>query len=59
MKVDKSQTVFHVLLLQQVQRLQQLGTGQSEFRGIAAALFPFAATTAGQFDTDADIGAYT
>ena len=55
MEMDESQTVFHILLLQQVEGLQQLGTGQSELRSIAATLFPLATTTAGQLDADADI----
>ena len=59
MEVDESQTVFHVLLLQQIEGFQQFGTGQSELRSVATTLFPFATATAGQLDADADIRAHT
>ena len=45
MEMNQFQAIFHVLLIQKVQRFQQLAGGQAEFAGIASALFPL--STAG------------
>ena len=58
-EVDEAQTVAHALLVEHFQGFEQLGTGQSELRGIAAALFPLTATARCQLDTNADVRAYT
>ena len=58
MEMDESQAVAHILLVEQFQCFQQLGTGQTELRSVAAAFLPFSAAAAGQLDADADIGAH-
>ena len=58
-EVDEAQTVAHALLIEQLEGFEQLGTGQSELRGVAAALFPLAATARCQLDAYADVRAYT
>ena len=55
MEVNQAQAVAHTLLVEHLQRFKQFGTGQSELRGIAAALFPLATATGSQFDADTDI----
>ena len=57
--MNQSQTVAHILFVEQIERFQQFGTGQSELRGVAPTLFPLTTTTGGQFDADADIRAHT
>ena len=56
MEMNQTQTVAQSFLVQQFEGLEQLGTGESELRGVASALFPFAGPRGCQFDTDADIG---
>ena len=58
MEVYQFQAVSHALLLQQFQCVEQFGTGESELAGVAAAFLPFAASAAGQFDADAEVGAH-
>ena len=57
-EVNESQTIAHILAVKQLQRFQQLGTGEAKFRGIAAALLPLAGAAAGQFDAYADVGTH-
>ena len=52
MEMDESQTVAHVLLVEQFKRFQQLSTCQAELRSVAAAFLPFSATAASQFYAD-------
>ena len=56
-EMDELEAVEHLLLLQEVEGFEQLGAGQSELRGVAAALFPFAAARGGQLDAYAEAGA--
>ena len=58
MEMNQAQAVAHTFLVEHLQRFKQFGTGQSELRGIAAALFPFATAAGSQFDADADIRAH-
>ena len=41
MEMDESQAVAHTFLVELLQSVQQLGTGQSELRGVTPTLFPF------------------
>ena len=50
------EAVFHAFLLQHFERLEQFRTGESKLAGVATALFPFAASRRGQFDSDTQVG---
>ena len=49
------ETVTHVFLVKQFQCIKQFRTCQAELRSIAAALFPFSASTGCQLNANADI----
>ena len=55
-EMDESQTVVQSVFLQNLECFEQFRTGESELRGVAAALFPFSAAAACQFDAYADVG---
>ena len=55
MEMYQSEAVAHTFLIKKVESLEELGACQSELRGIATTLFPFAGTGRGQLDSDTDI----
>ena len=57
-EVDEAQAVLHVLLLQDLQRFEQLARRESELAGVAAALLPLAAARRGELDAYAQVRPY-
>ena len=55
-EVYEPQAVAHVLLVEHLQRFEQLSAGESELRCVAAALLPLARARGGQLDANAYVG---
>ncbi len=54
--MDESQAVAHALFVENLQRLEQFRRGEAEFRGVAAAVFPFSGARRGQLNANAEVG---
>ena len=56
-KVNQFEAVGHLGPFQKIEGIEQFARIQTELAAVATALFPLAATRAGQFDADTDVGA--
>ena len=55
MEMDEFEAVVHAFFVEKFECLEKFATGESELAGIAAAIFPFAATRRSEFYPNAEV----
>ena len=55
MEVNQTEAVAHTLLVEEFERLQEFGAGESKLTSISPTFLPFATTGRSQFDTNTEI----